>query len=60
MVVYFDKCVQQRLNMELDLRTIYLGSKFTAVQSTYSLSETPQPPLPPIGLIYEGAIGKPR
>ncbi len=26
----------------------------------YSLAETPQPPPPAFGLIYEGAIGQPR
>jgi hypothetical protein len=42
-----------------------LAALVCPVQSAqlYSLAETPQPPLPsppPVGLIYEGAIGQPR
>ncbi len=42
--------------MELDLRSLF----GLHVHSFYSLTETPQPHPPAIGLIYQGAIGQPR
>jgi hypothetical protein len=51
-------CQNQRLNMELDLQTLF-GLHVHRAQ-VYSLAETPQPsPLfASFGLIYEGTIGR--
>jgi hypothetical protein len=49
--------VQDRLNMELDLQSLF-GLHCAQL---YSLAETPQPPpFPAFELIYEGAISQPR
>ncbi len=45
--------------MEVDLQSSFgLHVKWRA--QLYSLAETPQPPSPALGLVYEGAIGQQR
>jgi hypothetical protein len=49
--------LRHRLNMELDLRSLFGSHGYTAV--LYSLSETQQAPSSfPLGLLDEGPIGQ--